>query len=257
MVTVFLVAGGILAVFMTCVFLIGLAKQDNSIVDVAWGIGFILITLYAFFSTGTYLARQILVTTLVVVWGVRISVHIFIRNWGKEEDHRYQAFRMSWRPYFVLKSFFYIFMLQGFLIWVIDYPVIFTNASTAMPPLGVLDVVGMVIWLIGFAFEAIGDYQLKKFIDNPANTGKICKVGLWRYTRHPNYFGEVTMWWGIFLIVLSVPWGWTGVISPLTVTYLLMFVSGVPMAERIFEKNEEYAQYKKETSALIPWFPRI
>ncbi len=241
--------------FMICVFILALAKKDNSIVDVAWGLGFILVSLLTFFLGSTFASRSILVTCMVIAWGARLSTHIYVRNRGRGEDFRYARWRRDWGKAFALRSFFQIFMLQGVLLLIISYPIVLANRSEAKG-LSVLDLVGVGVWLFGFLFETVGDLQLRKFKKIPQNKGKIISKGLWRYTRHPNYFGEATLWWGIFLVVLSVEKGWTAFISPLAITFLLLRVSGVTMLEKKYEGNLEFLEYARKTSPFIPWFPK-
>ncbi|HUT73129.1 MAG TPA: DUF1295 domain-containing protein [Desulfatiglandales bacterium] len=246
-----------LAVFlyMSILFVIALFKRDNSIADIGWGLGFVIVALLTFFLEWGFSARHILVTALVVVWGVRLSTHIYLRNRGKGEDPRYAAWRKKWGKWFVVRSFFQVFMLQGLLLLFISYVIIRVNSSSE-GGLSVLDICGLAVWIIGFLFESLGDLQLKRFIADERNRGRILTTGLWRYTRHPNYFGEATMWWGIFLIALSVPYGWTAIISPAVITFLLLRVSGVILLEKEFTDNEEFEEYKRRTSAFIPWFPK-
>lgn len=240
-------------IYMTTLFIVAQIKRDNSIVDIGWGLGFILIALYTFTHSGLNLPRHILVTLLVAVWGIRLSGHIFSRHKG--EDPRYAAWRDEWKQYFYLRSYFQIFMLQGLMMLVIASPVIAINASV-VSGLTILDFIGLGLWLIGFYFEVVGDYQLQVFIDNPENKGRIMRYGLWRYTRHPNYFGEIVIWWAVWLMALNVPYGLLTIASPLTITYLLTFVSGVPMLEKHFKDNPEYQKYQRTTNALIPWWPK-
>lgn len=240
--------------YMTFFYVIALQKRNNSIADIAWGLGFALIALFTLTRFSTYAERQLLVTLLTCIWGLRLSTHILIRNWGKEEDPRYQAWRKSWGNRHKLYGFTHVFLLQGLLMLIISIPIITINSS-ANTQLHLIDFLGLVLWLIGFTFEVIGDRQLAQFLKNPANRGLILQTGLWRYTRHPNYFGESLMWWGIFVIALSVPYGFATIISPLLITYLLVYVSGVPLAEKQLESNKAFADYKKKTSAFIPWFP--
>lgn len=241
-------------VYMTLLFLYALYKKDNSIVDVGWGIGFIIIALYAFFKTHLYLPRHYLILSMIVVWGLRISIHILCKNWKQPEDPRYAAMRKKWGDHVVWRSFLQVFMLQGLVMFIVAQPILMINGSFD-PGIGLLDIFGTVVWIIGFFFEAIGDHQLLSFIKNKNNQGKILTQGLWRYTRHPNYFGEATMWWGIFLIALSGHHGWTSIMSPATITFLLMYVSGVPLAEETFRGNAEFKKYAQKTSVFFPWFP--
>ncbi len=241
--------------YMTVIFIVALFKKDNSIVDIAWGLGFILVALLTFFLEKEFAVRHILVTVLVLIWGTRLAVHILFRNKGRGEDFRYAQWRIEWGKWFLLRSFFQIFMLQGLLLLVIAYPVILTNHSRK-EGISYLDLVGVVLWITGFFFEALGDFQLSRFKRDPGNKGKIMRSGLWKYTRHPNYFGEAVMWWGIFLIALSVPLGWTAIVSPFLITFLLLRVSGVTMLEKKYVGNEEFEDYAKRTSAFFPWFPK-
>lgn len=242
-------------VYMAVIFVVALFKKDNSIVDIAWGLGFILVALLTFFLDGEFAGRHIFVTVLVLIWGTRLAVHIFFRNKGRGEDFRYAQWRREWGKWFLLRSFFQIFMLQGLLLLVIASPIILTNHSRERG-ISYLDLVGVVLWITGFFFEATGDFQLSRFKRDPGNKGKIMKSGLWKFTRHPNYFGEAVMWWGIFLIALSVKFGWTVIISPLLITLLLLRVSGVTMLEKKYVGNKEFAEYAKKTSAFFPWFPK-
>jgi steroid 5-alpha reductase family enzyme len=246
-----------LAVFfyMTAVFLIALLKKDNSVVDIAWGPGFVGVALVSFFWEPGFEARHVLITALVLVWAARLALHIYLRNKGRGEDSRYAQWRRTWGRWFVLRSFFQIFMLQGIFLLLISYPVVLVNFSAA-EGLSPLDFAGALVWLGGFFFEAFGDYQLKKFKQKAENRARIITTGLWKYTRHPNYFGEATQWWGIFLIALSVPGGWKAVISPLTISFLLLRVSGVAMLEKKYSGNEEFAEYARRTNAFFPWFPK-
>ncbi|BDC35199.1 hypothetical protein Noda2021_11570 [Candidatus Dependentiae bacterium Noda2021] len=244
---------GIILVYMTIFFVNAQIKKDNSIADIAWGPGFALIALYTLFNSGTFFPRQLLVTALVLLWATRLSSHILKRNWNKGEDARYAQWRQSWGKHATLFSFTNVFLLQGFLLLVISYPIMIIN-SYSDATLNYKDFLGLAMWLVGFYFEVVGDAQLAAFLKQPANRGKILMSGLWKYTRHPNYFGEALLWWGIFVIALSVPYGYTSIVSPVLITYLLVFVSGIPLAEKQLEKNDQFADYKKRTSSFIPWF---
>ena len=239
--------------YMSSIFCIALFKRDNSIVDVAWGIGFMLISYMTLLESGSLAARKLLITLMTTIWGLRLSGHILYRNWGRGEDKRYALWRKQWGNNVFIRSFLQVFMLQGIVMIIIASPIILINSSHNSF-LNLLDLTGVVIWLIGFSFEAIGDYQLHNFMSKSENKNKIMTDGVWKYSRHPNYFGEVTLWWGMFLIALSVPWGWTTIISPLTITYLILYISGIPMTEKFFETNPDFIEYKKRTSAFFPWF---
>lgn len=242
-------------VYMTAWFLLALLRRDNSLADVAWGGGFILVALLALVRGAGPQPRSLLVTALVVAWGVRLAVHIAVRNRGRGEDFRYAAWRREWGRFFVVRSFLQVFVLQGALLLVIAAGIVVINARPG-PSLGVLDAAGIALWVVGFVFEMVGDWQLLRFTRDPANRGLVMDRGLWRFSRHPNYFGEAAMWWGIAVIALSAPEGWIGLISPIAITFLLLRVSGVPMLEKgLRERVPGYAEYAERTSAFIPWLP--
>ena len=241
--------------YMSLIFVLAWIKKDNSIVDIAWGIGFILVAVLTFFLETGFVSRHVLVTVMIFMWGTRLATHITIRNKGRGEDFRYAQWRKDWGKWFFIRSFFQIYLLQGFLLIIIAYPVLLINHSKESGT-GFLDILGLIIWLIGFFFEAVGDYQLSKFKGKAENKRKIMTKGLWKHTRHPNYFGETAMWWGIFLIAFSVKNGWTAIVSPLLITFLLLKVSGITMLEKKYVGNQEFEGYAKRTSAFFPWFPK-
>lgn len=242
---------------MLCVWLLSLAKKDASIVDTFWGLGFVLIAAVCCAIGEGAGIRRSLITVLTTVWGLRLAGHIFWRNKGKGEDFRYRAMRARHGKRFPLVSLFSVFALQGLLMWVISLPLQIAETSRVPAKLTWLDWTGAIIWLIGFAFESIGDLQLARFKAEPANKGKVMDRGLWRYTRHPNYFGDALLWWGFFLIALNAPAGvWTA-ISSLIMTGLLMKVSGVVLLEKTMIKTKpEYRDYVRHTNAFLPWLPR-
>jgi steroid 5-alpha reductase family enzyme len=243
----------LLFVYMSGCFIIAHFKKDNSIIDIAWGFGFMLIAWFSFVRTHAFLARHILITGLITVWALRLSGYLLLRNWGKKEDIRYTQMKKKWGRLTPLYSFFIVFMLQGFLILVIGYPILIINISS-VSGLTLLDFAGIALWIVGFLFETIGDWQLYLFLQKPINQNKIMMEGLWRCTRHPNYFGEAVLWWGVWLIAITVPYGLSAIISPLTITYLLLYVSGVPLAERYLQQLEGFDSYKSQTNMFIPWF---
>jgi steroid 5-alpha reductase family enzyme len=251
MTRIFLLSSGAVLLYMVVWFAVAMLKERNDIVDVAWGPGFILATAVSLVAGGVYTPRALLVSSLVLIWGVRLALHIHARNHGKAEDHRYRQWREAWGSSFVLRSFLQIFMLQGVLLVLVVSAVIFINTSPPAP-LGWLDAAGLLIWLTGFGFEALGDLQLLRFMHDPANKGKLMTGGVWRYTRHPNYFGEVTLWWGIWLMACALPLGWATIVSPLTITVLILLVSGIPMLERHYEGRADFEEYKRHTSAFFP-----
>jgi len=226
-------------VYMTGWYFLALLKKRNDIADIAWGLGFILVTVVNLIFN--FIPKLFISLILISVWGIRLAVHIYHRNKNKPEDYRYQQWKND--------AYTKVFVTQGFFMWLICWPIIFSAGS-----LKLLNIFGILIWLIGFYFESTADSQLKKFIQNPKNKGKIMQTGLWAYSRHPNYFGEVTMWWGIWLLNLSSNW-WS-IIGPLTITFLITKVSGVPLLEKKYEGNLEFQNYKKKVSVFIPWCPK-
>jgi len=245
----------VIFIYMTLVFVLALIKKNNGVVDIAWGLGFILVSLAVFLLRGGGQARQWLALALVALWGSRLALHIFRRNRGREEDFRYAAWRRQWGKHFIIRSFGQIFMLQGLLLLLVSAPLLLI-VGQEQPPLNLLDGLGVLVWLTGFSFETIGDRQLAAFIKDPANLGKLMTGGLWGFSRHPNYFGEAALWWGMAVLALSAPRGWWGLIGPMVITFLLRFVSGVPLLEKKYRGRADFEAYKKQTSIFFPWFPR-
>lgn len=254
---VFLVAGAAIFVLMTILWLVSLWLRNTSIVDIFWGTGFVIIAWLAFALTPDgYAIRKWLVVILTSLWGLRLSLHIFLRNRGKGEDFRYAKWRQEQGSRWWWYSYFQTFLLQGALMWIISVPLIAAQVRPAPTGLVFLDFLGAVVWLIGFFFEAVGDHQLTAFKKNPANKGKLLTTGVWRYTRHPNYFGDAAQWWGYYLIAAAAGGFWT-VLSPVLMTLLLIRVSGVALLEKtLIETKPGYREYSQETSAFVPWFPR-
>jgi len=255
MVDLFLQAVVIVFIYFFLFFLVAQVIRNNSIVDMGWGAGFVLVALATLFIQGAYMERNLLLVLLITIWGGRLTYYIVRRNWGKPEDFRYAKWRREWGRWLVPRAFLQVFMLQGLLMLIIGYPIILVNANP-QPGLNIIDYLGLAVWIIGFYFESVSDKQMAEFKKDPANKGHIIKTGLWKYSRHPNYFGEATMWWGIFLLSLSVPLGWSAIISPLTITLMLLYVSGVPMLEKKYKDNPEFQKYAKVTSKFFPWFPK-
>lgn len=245
----------LLFVYMNFWFVLSLIKKRNDVADVAWGLGFVFITWVSFFISGTYGVRGLLVGILVSLWGLRLAIHIHKRNKGKAEDYRYLAWRKEWGRWFFIRSYFQVYILQGALLFLVVLPVLLINKNS-VSAFGFLDMIGVLVWLFGFYFEAVGDAQLARFIKNPENKGKLMQSGLWSYTRHPNYFGEVTQWWGIWIVALSVPSGLFGIVGPLTITFLILKVSGIPMLEKKMVENPEFADYKRRVSVFFPLPPK-
>lgn len=243
--------------YMYGVWLLSLVKKNASIVDVFWGLGFILIAWLTFYKADGYAARQLLLVLLTTIWGLRLSLHILLRNWGKGEDRRYQAWRDKRGESFGWVSLFTVFLTQAILLWVISLVVQLGQFAPVPNQLTMWDVLGILVWGVGLMFEAVADWQLARFKADPNNKGKVMDQGLWKYSRHPNYFGETLIWWGLFFITFSTPTGYWAVISPITITFLLLKVSGVTLLEKdITERRPEYREYIETTSAFIPWFPK-
>lgn len=253
--TYYIILAATLFIYMSTWFVVSLLKRRNDVTDVAWGLGFVLLSWMAFFMAGETTLRGILVTILVSIWGLRLAYHIHKRNRGKAEDYRYKTWRETWGKWFYLRSYAQVYLLQGALLFLIIQPVLFINQGETLP-LGILDLVGLGVWIIGFFFESVGDSQLTRFLKDPENKGKLMQSGLWRYTRHPNYFGEVTQWWGLWLIALSLPGSFFTIIGPLTITILILKVSGIPLLENKMSNHPDFAEYKRKTSMFIPWLPR-
>lgn len=242
---------------MALLWLLSLLLRDSSIVDPFWGTGFVLVNwLYFALTPDGFLERKWLISILVTVWGLRLSIHLLRRNWGKGEDFRYRKWREENGTRWWWISFFKVFLLQGVLLWIISAPLLAAQISPTPDRLTLLDFAGAIVWGIGFFFEAVGDLQLTRFKANPANKGKVLNTGVWRYTRHPNYFGDATQWWGYYLIAAAGGGFWT-IWSPILMTALLLRVSGVALLEKtLVETKPQYREYAETTSAFVPWFPR-
>ena len=245
----------VIALHASLWFVAALKLRRNDVADVAWGTGFIILALVGQFSAAAVSIRGITVTALVTIWGLRLSLHIGLRNQEKAEDPRYRKWREEWGNHATVRAYFQIFLLQGLLIVVILMPVtyILSHRNIALTS---FDGIGVAVWLVGFLFEAIGDLQLTRFKKDASNSGRVITSGLWKFTRHPNYFGEVTLWWGVWLIACSFPGGWETVFGPATITALILFVSGIPLLERKYQGNIQFEEYKRRTSAFFPLPPK-
>lgn len=225
-------------------------RKDVSIVDSLWSLFFLLMASVYALASAPLSERGLLVLVLVAVWAIRLSTYITVRNHGEPEDYRYQSIRANNDPGFWYKSLFIVFLLQSTLAWVISLPLL--AAITSKSGLTVLDAIAVAVFALGFLFEAGGDYQLAKFKSNPENKGKVLDTGLWRYTRHPNYFGDFCIWWSFYLFALSVG-AWWSIIAPLLMSVLLLKVSGVAMLEKtIGDRRPKYAEYIDQTNAFFP-----
>lgn len=241
---------------MGCMFIVGLLAKDNSLIDIAYGPAFMVACWGAWLlGERTDHFRPLLLLGCVTLWGVRLGLHIGLRHRGRGEDFRYRAFRESWGETFVWRSFLQIYMLQGAVVLVVALPILLAIAQPGNGPRWT-DVLGVLLFGCGFFFEVVGDWQLSRFKRDPAHRGRLIEEGLWRYTRHPNYFGEAVLWWGIFCIGLGSPAGLWGVASPLTICFLLLKVSGIPMLEAKYNGNPQFEAYKARTNAFFPWSPK-
>jgi len=234
--------------------IISVRKQDASIVDSIWSLMFVVATI-VYLINAAYTLQQIILLSLVIVWALRLSIYIAWRNHGKPEDHRYQDIRRRYSPNFSLKSLFIIFIFQALLAWIISLPLWFVFSHSIA--IDFITVIGVALWLIGMFFEVVGDAQLARFRKAGEDTqSQVLDRGLWRYTRHPNYFGEACIWWGYYLFALSAG-GWWTIIAPLWMTWLLLKFSGVALLEKdISNRRPAYKEYIKNTSAFFPWPPQ-
>jgi steroid 5-alpha reductase family enzyme len=251
----YLVVAALTFVHSVLWFAVALRLKRNDVADVAWGLGFLLAAAASYALNGAAVDRGLLVTALTAVWALRLSIHIHGRNRGKGEDRRYAEWRRQWGSRFRLRAFLQVFLLQWLLMLVVVLPVVAVNVrrgGAATP----LDVLGVGVWLAGFVFEAVGDRQLAAFVRDSSNQGRILQTGLWRYSRHPNYFGETAQWWGLALIALSTPGGWTGLIGAAAITFLILKVSGIPLLEESMSRKPGYESYRDRTSRFFPLPPR-
>ena len=246
------IIAGVIVSFVTILFLVSLVVKRNDIADSAWGMGILLVVATSWYlHSGESVLMDVLLL-LVTLWGARLSLRIFLRNMRKEEDYRYKKWRDEWGKWFFVRSYFQVYLLQGFLMIVVGYTGIHASVYARDASLGVLAILGILIWCVGYFFEVVGDWQLDRFINSKPKEGAILKDGLWKYSRHPNYFGEVSMWWGIWLVVSGLPMSYLALVSPLMITFLILKVSGIPMLEKRFEGNPDFEEYKQKTSAFFP-----
>ena len=245
----------VIFVYMTAAFVLALVRRNNGLVDIAWGTGFIVEAAALLVRRPALFPAKALVLAAVLAWGLRLCVHILRRNWGQPEDFRYAAMRRNWGRAVAVKSFVYVFMLQGLLLLIVSLPIVVVFASPVRP-LAALDVVGAIVFAAGLVFETVGDAQLAAHRRDPANKGLLMTRGLWSTTRHPNYFGEAVLWWGIGLLAVSSPRGGLALLGPLVITLLLLFVSGVPLLEKKYAGRPDWEAYKARTSMFVPWFPK-
>jgi steroid 5-alpha reductase family enzyme len=245
-------AAVVIAAAMLALWMLSLALEDSSIVDIFWGPGFVLVAWVVALQEG-WSERGALATGLVTVWGLRLAVHLAVRNIGKGEDPRYQAMRRARGPAWWWKSLFIVFAFQGVLIWVVSLPL--QQAIVRGGALGIVDALAIAVFVAGLYFETVGDWQLVRFKAQPANRGRVMDQGLWRYTRHPNYFGDFLVWWGLYGLALAAGAWWT-VVGPLVMSFLLLRVSGVTLLEQGMKSRPGYEDYVRRTSAFFPRPPR-
>ncbi|MEM9954157.1 MAG: DUF1295 domain-containing protein [Chloroflexota bacterium] len=242
---------------MTLLWIISLLIRDSSIVDIFWGSGYVVVTVVWFMTTisNPIPLSQWLILALVSIWGLRLTIYLFWRNVGKGEDFRYQKWRSEHGKRWWWWSYIQVFLFQGAVMWFVAMPLLGAQFE-ATAGLNLVHYIGIFVWSVGLFFETVGDWQLAQFKANPDNEGKVLDTGLWKYTRHPNYFGDAVVWWGFYLLAVANGAWWT-IFSPIVMTYLLMRISGVPMLERNMRKRKpDYADYVERTSAFLPMPPK-
>lgn len=257
MITLFSYAGLIILVLVTLLWIWSVIIKNVSIVDIFWGLGFVVVNALYVFMTGDLNTRKIVILTLVSIWGLRLTIYLAMRNIGKGEDFRYQEFRRQYGPKrYWWFSFFQVFLLQGALIMIVSLPLLGVSSSSSSGELGVLDYIGILVWLIGFTFEAGGDFQLARFKRNIENKGKVLDTGFWRYTRHPNYFGDSAVWWAYAIFSIAAG-GYWHIVGSIVMTLLIIKISGVTLLEKTLKDTKpQYRDYIQKTNSFFPWFPK-
>lgn len=254
MMTIFFLIFISILLYKFLIFLISLKLKRSDIADVSWGLSFIVAGITAFFISGFLSFEALIVFILISIWGMRLAIRIYLRNKNKNEDFRYQEFKKKFNGD-KLQILIKIFLFQGLLSFMVALPFL----NTILFPskfLNTAESIGIFIWIIGFCFEVVADHELDQFKKQNKNPDAVLGTGLWKYSRHPNYFGEITMWWGIFLISIGNGNVFINLIGPLTITFLITKVSGIPMLEKRYKGNKEFEDYKRKTSILIPLPPR-
>ena len=255
--TIFLQGFLVIMVQMSLLWIISIKIKNVSIVDPFWGLGFIVVAIHYYLHGQGNELRANIILTLVAIWGLRLFGYLLWRNWGKEEDYRYQQFRKDYgaQRYWWF-SFFQVFLLQGFLLWLISTPILAAMYYGENTDLNAFDYLAVTLWIVGFLFEAGGDYQLAKFKSNPENKGKLLTSGFWKYTRHPNYFGDATVWWAFAMFSIAVG-QYLPILSAVLMSWLIVKISGVAMLERTLKHTKpEYSDYIERTNAFFPWLPK-
>lgn len=252
----FAVSGAVTVAAMILLWVVATIRRDVSLVDLYWGVGFAVVAWVAVALNTPPTPRSLVAASLTAVWGARLSLHLLRRNWGRGEDRRYAAMRARHGDRFPAVSLFTVFLLQAAILWFVSWPIQVTAVARDVNFPTALDALGIVLWGVGFLFEAVGDRQLARFQADPQNRGRVLDRGLWRYTRHPNYFGDACTWWGLYLLAAAAGGAWTAA-SPILMTVLLLRVSGVTLLEQtIVERRPEYAAYRTRTNAFFPGPPK-
>lgn len=236
---VFALSAAALFLYMSTWAGVAIAKKRADLADVAWGFGFVLIAWMAAFLS-PFSTTSLIVNLLVTIWAFRLSFHIYLRHRKRAEDFRYESFKKWWQVY--LK----VFILQGAILYIVALPLLWINTHPHS-----LSWFPLLLWVVGFVIETVGDFELASFQSDPANRGKLLTTGLWSYVRHPNYLGEITQWWAIWLFAL--PSGWAFIISPILITFLIIKVSGIAPLEKKMASHPQFAEYAKKTPSLIPF----
>ncbi len=257
MLTLFSQASLIILILVTLLWLWSVFIQNVSIVDIFWGLGFVVVNTYYVFMSGELNTRKLMVLILVGIWGLRLAIYLAWRNIGKGEDFRYQEFRRKYGPKrYWWFSFFQTFLLQGILIMIISLPLLGIHASADDGTLNIIDYLGILVWAIGFTFEAGGDFQLARFKGDEKNKGKVLNTGFWKYTRHPNYFGDSAVWWAYAIFSIAAGSYWQ-IIGAIIMTLLIIKVSGVSLLEKTLKETKpQYRDYIQKTNSFLPWFPK-
>ncbi|TFH36002.1 MAG: DUF1295 domain-containing protein [Bacteroidia bacterium] len=257
MMTLFLQASLLILILVTLLWVWSVIIKNASIVDLFWGFSYVIVNAFYVFMSGELNPRKIIILVLVSVWGLRLAIYLSIRNIGKGEDFRYQEFRREYGPErYWWFSYFQTFLLQGALIMIVSLPLLGISESKQSGNLNLLDYLGILVWMIGFAFEAGGDFQMAHFKKNPNNKGKLLNTGFWKYTRHPNYFGDSVVWWAYAIFSMAAGSYWQ-IIGSAVMTFLIIKVSGVALLEKTLnESKPQYQEYIQKTSSFFPWFPK-
>jgi steroid 5-alpha reductase family enzyme len=246
----------VIFVYMTACFIFSQYLKRTDFVDIAWGFGFVMVSLITLLTSSNVNLFSLISTLFILIWGTRLSIHISKRFNNTKEDERYVKIKKEWKNYHPLYEYIKIFLVQGILMYIISLSISVIN-YIGSPDLNIFFYTGSIIWMLGFVFEAVSDKQLKDFIQNKkSKENRIMDEGLWKYSRHPNYFGEITMWWGIFIISISTGFWLLTLISPVTITYLIIKVSGIPLLEKKYDDDPEFNKYKKKTSMIFPLPPK-